>query len=174
MKKTMLLIAAIVLLALPVQAQQLQTGKPGREAHKAKIFERKLAFMKENLMLNKTESERFESSYKKYTEEKVKLKERYRNEVGSKLKMGALSKLSDNEKKAIIKNKLELDKERYELDRNFTVELTKFLPAEKVIRYFKLDREFNRKMMKRLKEHKKHDMDRRRTIKKRRDNIKNR
>ncbi len=150
MKKTLLLVMAMVILGTPVMAQK---GQPVGD-QKARIFKRKLAFLKENLILNKTESQAFETAYKDYVKQKTSLRKQYREAVGRKLRTGQLSQLSEQEKKEIINQKLTLDKQRYELDRQFTLKLTKILPPGKVIRYFKLERDFNRKMMERLKERK--------------------
>ncbi len=159
---------AVVLLLLAgslVNAQQGRQGRQGqgygqgRQGHnpemKQKIIERKIAFFKENLMLNQQESIAFEKAYRAYEAKRETLQEKFKNEVIEKIKRGKANDLSQKEQMAIIDRKLAIDEEKYQLKRDFTVKLTQIMPPIKVIRYFKLEREFKRKMMKQLKRQKK-------------------
>ena len=125
-----------------------------------KIFEKKLEFFKKNLILTKDENEKFEEAYKQYSKERIEIKKAYKTDIVDKVKNGNLSELNEKEKQQIIKRKLELDKRLYELNADFNKRLINILPSEKVIKYFELDRRFNRQLMKRFK--KRREMDKRR------------
>ncbi len=116
------------------------------------VQERKLAFLKERLMLNKNESEKLEKVFYEYAEQKRKLNERFKKEVLDKVRKGKLQELDEKEQMEVIDNKIEIDRLRYEIQRDYTRKLLEILPPLKVIMYFKLEREFNRKLMQRLKE----------------------
>ncbi len=148
-------IAVIALLfAVSLVNAQGRQGRNGRSDEvKQKILENKIAFLKENLMLDKQESIDFEKAYREYDAKREALQEQYRAEVIQKVRRGKANDLSEKEQMAIIEKKLLIDEKKYQLKRNFTIKLTKIMAPAKVIRYFKLEREFRRKMMKRLKHH---------------------
>jgi hypothetical protein len=128
-------------------AQQLQ-----KQEKKNKIFEKKLSFLKENLMLNKDESKDFENLYLDYHNEKQKLKKQLKEEVFGKIKKVNVNDLSEKEQVLIIEQKLQIDKKRFELNNNFTKNLLQILAPVKVIRYYQLERQFNKRLLKRMRE----------------------
>jgi len=152
MKKVVKLMTIIALISTFGLQAQNQIGRVKKMKNHQKVIERKMVFMKKSLKLNEQEAKNFEAAYKAYMKEKMALNKKYKEEVAKKVKNNNLSKLSESEKKQIIETKLKIDKQQCELDRNFTLKLTKILPSEKVIRYFKLDRQFNKLLMKRLRE----------------------
>ncbi len=163
MKKTVFSLTAIILLSIgSMSAQSFKTNQgklnkereAKREMRASKVLERKLAYFKENLMLDKKESEAFEKAYRDYMQKRQALKKQYREEVIAKVAKGKANDLPEKERQAIIQTKLKIDKDRYELNRNFTLRLTKILPSTKVIRYFKLNKQFDKKMLLRLKKRK--------------------
>jgi len=153
MRKVVKLMTILALLSTFGLQAQNHIGRVKKPKNPQKVIARKMVYMEKNLKLNKQESKNFEAVYKAYMEEKMALNKKFKEEVAKKVKKNNLSKLSESEKKQIIETKLKIDKQQYELDRNFSIKLTKILPSEKVIRYFKLDRQFNKLLMKRLKEH---------------------
>ena len=152
MKKSILMSLITLFLLSTSGYAQNQIGRVKTdEGRKEKIFEKKLSFLKKNLNLTEEESVAFEKAFKQYVREKLLLKKSYKKEIYDKVKKEKLSELSKEEKELIIKHKLDLDKQQYELNSGFTKKLTKILPPEKVIRYFALERRFNRKMMNHVK-----------------------
>jgi hypothetical protein len=134
-----------------MRAEKSQTRIEKRKIRNQKIMERKLAFMKENLMLTKQEGKEFEKAYLIFEVEQEKLQQQYKEEVVNKVKKGNVNELSENEQKKIIDTKLKIDAQKFDLKQNYHIQLTKILPSIKVIRYFKLEREFKRKMLNKLK-----------------------
>jgi len=149
--KRIIYLSLIAFLTLSTTANAQRQGKPHKAEMQAKIFQKKMAYFKENLMLNKSESSKFESAYEQYAQERMKLKKGYKTDIIDKVKNGGVADLTEAEQKQIIDQKLELDQKLCELNRNFTLKLTHILPSEKVIRYFKMKRQFNRELMKRLR-----------------------
>ena len=157
----------VVLLMLAGSLVNAQQGRQGHHNHRGqfeqqghpemrqKILEKKIAYFKENLMLNQQESIAFEKTYREYEAQREALHKKFKDEVLQKIKRGKANDLSQKEQMAIIDRKLAIDEEKYQLKRNFTVKLTQIMPPVKVIRYFKLEREFKKKMMKQLKRQRK-------------------
>jgi len=139
-----------------------------------KIFKKKLDFFKNNLILNKNESKKFEEAYKQYSKKRIEIKRAYKTDIVNKVKAGNLSELNENEKQKIIQRKLELDKRLYELNAGFNKQLIDMLPSEKVIRYFELERRFNRKLMSQLKKRRAMRKNRKALEKRRKDAYKRR
>ncbi len=156
MKRTFLMsLIAFVLLSVNGQAQNQMKAKNGNKERREKIFEKKLAFLKKNLELNDKESREFEKVFKEYTKKKLKLKKAYNKEIFQQVKKDKLPDLNDEEKENIIKRKMELDKQMYQVDTKFLNQLREILPADKVIRYFILERKFKDKLMRRVVRHRK-------------------
>jgi len=163
MKKTVFSLAAIILLSVgsvyaqPAKADKAKFKKEReakRQMEESKVLEKKLAYFKENLMLTKQESADFDKAYRNYAQKRQELRKRYRNGVTAKIGKGSVAELTEQERQAIIQAKLKIDQDRADLKREFTIELTKILPSTKVIRYFKLDKQFNKQLMHRLKKRK--------------------
>ncbi len=158
MKKSILMsLITIFMLSISGYAQteiKVKGEKEVKKNRKEKIFNKKLDYLKRNLKLTGEESENFEKAFKQYVEKKLSLRKAYNVEVYQKVKKEHLKELSEKDKQNIISRKLDLDKQTYELDVAFTKKLTGFLPPEKVIRYFILERRFNRKMMNHVKKRK--------------------
>jgi len=165
-------LAAILFMALPVNAQK-RAGKKkmNKTENRAKILKKKLAYFNENLKLNKKEKKAFDEAYKQYAKKSMSLKETYKKEVLNVIRKDAEYELQEKEKQQIIDKKLKLDQSQFELNQEFIKKLRKILPSEKVIHYFKLERQFNRKLMKNL-EKRRHKMQNRRHHKKQQNRIK--
>ena len=76
-------------------------------------------------------------------------------EIINKVNKVNVSELSESEQKKLISLKLKIDADKFKIKQDFHIQLTKILPSVKVIRYFKLEREFRKKMLNRLKHQRK-------------------
>ena len=151
MKKLGLLIISFLLASMSVNAQKKGLSKEKKAEIHQKILEKKLVYMKENLMLNEKESQAFEKVYRNYINKKQQLQEAFRKKVISKVKGDALTKMSEKEMNAVLDAKVEIDKEKNEINQKLTDNLRQILPPRKVIQYFKLERKFNKKLAQRFK-----------------------
>jgi hypothetical protein len=127
-----------------------------KQETKDKILEHKLRFFKERLMLNQQESNAFEKVYKTYDKQKTILNQRFRKDVIGKIKNGKLNNLNEKEQMNVINTKLAIDKKKFDLENKLVKDLLEIIPPVKVIMYYKLERQFNRKLIKKLRERRKH------------------
>ena len=141
-----------------VNAQGRQGRTEKNNEIKQRILEKRIAFIKENLMLNNQESIAFEEAYRTFKSKQEALQEQYRTEVIQKVRKGKTADLTEKEQMTIINQKLAIDEKKHQLNHDFIIQLTKIIAPVKVIRYFKLEREFKRKMMKHLKKGSAHNM----------------
>ncbi len=147
MKRKLWILMLIMSIVPNIKAQ----NKPISKTFKHRIWQRKLIFLKENLILDKKEAKNFEMAYKDYATKKARINKAFKKEVIDKIKNGGLSELSESEQDQLIDKKLIYDKKRYLLERDFTLKLRKIFRPEKVIRFFKLERQFDRELLKRLR-----------------------
>jgi len=156
MKKTYYLIAAIMMLL----SSSILAQSPNRRGNKMntkmdqKLLERKLAYFKENLMLTPKENVAFEKAYREFTSKKIASRKTFKTEVIDVIQEGKANDLSEREQTVLIRKKMQLDLERFNMRKDFEAELMKILPPIKVIRYFKIERQFNRELMNRFKNRK--------------------
>ncbi len=156
--KTLKLVTAIVvfLIGTQVHAQHRGMGQAGMQGPKyQKLMEKKMVFMKENLMLTPSESKAFEAAYKKYAKEKMQLRQEMQKEFRLKIEKGQYLELSDNELNKLLDKKMELENKRLKIEMDFQKELRRILPPKKVIKYYRTERNFNRKMLAKMRKGKK-------------------
>ncbi len=151
MKKSIFMsLVAFVLLSTSGLAQNQLKTKNGKKGHREKIIEKKLAFLKKNMGLNEEESRKFEKVFRQYAKKKFEIRKTYNKEIYQKVKKDKLQELSEEEKQNIIKQKMDLDRQLFELNNGFIKKLNEILPPEKVIKYFILERRFKDKLMRRV------------------------
>ncbi len=144
-----LLAVLFVFNVIGLQAQNLtkKNQKSKKRANYEAILEKKLAYMKENLMLTPAETQAFEKVYREYSKKKIELHKKMRNDFYSKIKKGKYLDMSDTDLNIILDKKIKLDDEKTKIETEFIQNLRKVLPPKKVIKYFRADRSFNRKIM---------------------------
>ncbi len=123
-----------------------------RKERQEKMIAKKFQYAKKTLELTEPEAKQFKSVYSKYEHEKIALREAMRKEIFAMRKDGKIQEMNDKELRGFIDKKLEIDKKNYELDRDYTIKLTKILPPKKVVQFFRLDKQFNRRLLRRLGE----------------------
>ncbi len=149
-------IVMVLFLSLNLQAQHRGMGSQmGMQGPKyQKIMEKKMIFMKENLMLTPKESKAFETAYKKYAQEKMQLRKKIQQEFRMKIEKGKYLEMSDAELNKLLDRKMELENQRMKIELNFQKELRRILPPKKVVKFYKTERNFNRKMMAKIRKNK--------------------
>ena len=143
MKKAILLVAVIL--------SSLTTFSQNSEK-KEKIKSLKVAYITEQLALTESEAQKFWPVYNAYeTEKDAQRKTSYQ-------KYKQISDdISETKAQSLLKELLELEKERQNLRSNYIKNLMKVLPAKKIIQLKTAEDAFNRKM---LQEYKKRHGDR--------------
>jgi len=127
-----------------------QTHNPTRGK---RIIERKWTFIQKRLDLSEDESNRLEKEFFDFENQKAQLNKALKKEVISKVAKAKNLDLSNKELNAIIDRKINIDKELYNLKRDYLGKLRKMLPPAKVIKYYKLEMVFKRELIKRLRKH---------------------
>ena len=152
-KMKCLLPILVLFLAFPLQAQE----RRGEESSSEEMMEKKLDFFAKNLKLTKDEQRHFNDAYNTYLKKKRELRKRYKKEIIDRIKKEDLKKLSKEEKEKMIDAKIALDRNRCRANEKFIAKLREILPPEKLIKFFKLERDYNRKMKGHSKEKRKEE-----------------
>jgi hypothetical protein len=155
-------------LSLNAQNRGMRSQNNMTQERYEKIMQKKMLYMKENLMLTPEESKAFEELYKSYAQEKMMLRKNMRKEFKSVIDQGKYLDMSDRELNKVLDRKMELENKRVQIELNFHKELRKILPPQKVVKYYKVERMFNKRMMEKMK--RKRELERRRNSKQKRLN----
>ena len=126
-----------------------QTKEEGKE----KIRAYKVAYLTEKLDLTTEEAEKFWPLYTTHNKKRRELFRTEKKEIKAELeKKGGVKRLSDKEAENILIkiNKAQDLKHKYRL--KFLSDLKTFLSTKKILQFELSEYEFNKKMMKRLKE----------------------
>ena len=142
MKKYILLIL-LCLFAFKSNAQ--------KDSKKDHIKSLKIAFLTDNLELSSQEAEKFWPIYNAYFEEMHKVKYLEYKKIKHQLKEEGFENLSEEEAKVLLKKLEEIEKNEFELNKKFVANLETVLSAKKIILLKKLEDDFNRKLLDRLR-----------------------
>jgi len=147
------LVAALIFAGMNMKAQHRgMHEKKGKQSPKfEQIMENKMLFFKENLKLTPQESKAFETAYKKYKQDKMKIHKALQTEFRSKIGKGKYLNMSDAELNKLLDKKMSLESQKMNIEKNFQKELRHILPPKKVIGYYRSEHTFNRKLMSRMK-----------------------
>ena len=124
------------------------TAQDGRI--KEKIKKLKIAYFTENLDLTEKEAQQFWPIYNAYDDTHHELRIREKSKI--KREVADLDNLSEAEASKILDRLEAIEKQLYENEREMMEKLRKILPATKIIRLKKAERDFNKKLMKQFRE----------------------
>lgn len=116
-----------------------------QEGNKEKIKALKIAFFTERIELSSEEAAVFWPLYNEYESKREALREQERQEVRDRI--GATDNFDEQEAKTILSRYLELEEQQEELDKQFYRELAAKLSAAKVLRLFRAEHEFRRRLL---------------------------
>ncbi|MDH5379242.1 MAG: Spy/CpxP family protein refolding chaperone [Cyclobacteriaceae bacterium] len=140
MKSTLMLLITL-LLAFTVNAQ--------RGGNKEKLHQEKVNYLKERLNLTADQEKEFFVIYEEYNKRRHDLRiEMSQNKLGLRK-----TELSDNEAKKIIDRELDIKFKMVNLEKEYVDKYYKVLSPNQIIELYKADDDFNKIMMKRLREH---------------------
>lgn len=138
--KHILLFLSFTLFYIGVHAQS-------KDRERVKAF--KIAYITEKLNLTSNEAEKFWPLYNEYQEITDQLRKNERKTINSGIKN--IETLSDSESDKILDRFMELNQKRHDTRLKFALDLRKILPSKKVITLFKTEKEFNKRLMERLR-----------------------
>jgi len=121
-----------------------EKGYPKKISEKLKAL--KIAHITEQLDLTSEEAKVFWPIYNKHEDDLQELRD---NLVRRKLE--GLTKLSEDEAKQVLKDMIKLEKQKHELESQFLSDLSKVIPATKVLKLVRAERSFKRKMIEEFK-----------------------
>lgn len=118
---------------------------------KERIKAQKIAFISEKLSLTPEEAQKFWPIYNAHEKEvemlRIKCREKRRNLN--------LESISDTEAENILNDLLAFEKEQQELKTDLVENLLNVIPAKKIIALMRVEREFDRRLLERLREFRK-------------------
>jgi hypothetical protein len=125
-----------------------QKGEPS-EGSKEKIKKLKIAYFTENLGLTEKETQQFWPVYNAFDDKNHELRVQGFSKIKKEVK--DMEQLSEAEAQEILVRLESLEDEMHENKKDFMRKLKKILPAKKIIRLKKSERDFNIKLMKQFR-----------------------
>ncbi|PTX62854.1 hypothetical protein C8N46_102254 [Kordia periserrulae] len=125
-------------------------AQPQHGEIREKIKKLRIAYFTENLDLTPQEAQQFWPVYNAYDDVNHKLRVRELNNIKRDIKENP--DMSEAEASKILDRIEAIEKQVYENDVELTSKLRKFLPAKKIIRLKKAERDFNKKLMKQFRD----------------------
>ncbi len=136
-KKYYISIVMSLVFGLALQAQQ--------QDRQEKIKALKIAFFTERIGLSSEEAEIFWPLYNEHEKKMEALRKQERREIRDKI--AASENFSEAEANAILNRYLELEESQEELDKQFYLEMAQKLSAAKVLKLFRAEHEFRRRLL---------------------------
>ncbi len=136
-KKYFIALMACLLFGTVLQSQQ--------QDRKEKIKALKIAFFTERIGLTSEEAAIFWPLYNEHEEQKEALRQQERREIRDKI--AAREDFDEAEANAILNTYLSLEESQEELDKAFYLDLAQKLSAAKVLKLFRAEHEFRRRLL---------------------------
>lgn len=108
----------------------------------------KVAFITERLALTSSEAQNFWPVYNAHEDQVETLRRKERRRFGSQLPF--LDDLSEDEAAQLLSEFKKLQVEKHQVEQNFIQDLTKVLPAKKIILLFKAEEDFKKRLLQRI------------------------
>jgi len=126
----------------------ISTFAQDRERMNERIKAQKIAFITDKLSLTSDEAEKFWPIYNAIEAKKEAL----RKKSSLKRKAKRPEDLSEKEAKILINEMLDIEDEKHKLIRELVSKLDNVISSKKIMRLMRAEREFDRKLLNRLKE----------------------
>ena len=112
----------------------------------------KVSYITEKLNLTEKEAEKFWPIYNKFDKERHDLYHGKRNALKEEIsKNGGIDNLSEKKAKTFAKKMLAAEKSYYQANEKYQTELSKVISYKKILKLHIVEREFTRRMFKRLR-----------------------
>ncbi len=138
----------IFLLIISVLSLQLYAQK---DSKRDQIKSLKIAYFTEHLNLTTEEAEKFWPVYNAHEEKMQEVKFSEFKKLKYQLRGEGFEALTEDEAKTILKKLETIETNEFELNRKYTKDLEKIFSAKKIILLKKLEDDFNRKLLDRLR-----------------------
>lgn len=145
MKKSVYLLSIGLLLAFATQATA-QNRKQKKDEIKQRIYERKVAFIKEKVSMTADEEKAFWPMYNEYNQKKDAIREKFRETKKQQRKNGT----TDYEKMNDLAIQIIVDEANLTAD--FYQKMKKILPAQKIHLVFEAEKDFKKQLLDKVRE----------------------
>ena len=137
-----------LVLTLNIQAQQ----RPHLFKNNDKIRALKTAYITEALDLTSKEAEKFWPIYNSYDKKVMELRFKKMRELGNKIKTKEVfNNLTNKEAENILNDFIGIESDILDAKRNLNKQLLKVISAKKIIKLYKAEDDFNRRLLQRLR-----------------------
>ncbi|MCC9065035.1 sensor of ECF-type sigma factor [Flavobacterium aquidurense] len=127
-----------------------QNEKTNQKLEKIKAY--KISFLNEELELASAEAEKFWPLYHAYEEKKYKLRHEKMETYLQKLSDDTINSTSEKQARALLSQMENTNRALYLLRKNYLSSLRQVLPAKKIVRLIKSEKDFNRKLLKQYRD----------------------
>lgn len=144
MKKTIYLLLAVLFSSFAFSQ--------GIKEKKEKIKALKVAFITEKLSLTSEEAQKFWPIYNAFDEKQFEIRHHKLRKVMDKIEGEGIENIDEKEAQALLNEVESSEDQLHQLKKKFVIDLQKVLPAKKIILLKKAEEEFNRKLLREMRE----------------------
>lgn len=144
MKKTIYLLLAVLFSSFAFSQ--------GIKEKKEKIKALKVAFITEKLSLTSDEAQKFWPIYNAFDEKQFEIRHHKLRKVMDKIEGEGIENIDEKEAQALLNEVESSEDQLHQLKKKFVIDLQKVLPAKKIILLKKAEEEFNRKLLREMRE----------------------
>ena len=147
--KTKFLLPFLLLFVSTVSFSQGFRGK------KEKVKALKVAYITEELNLTTEEAQRFWPVYNAFDDKQAELRHEKMKAILDRFEPGSVEKLSEKDASSLLVQMEIIEETLFALRKKFIKELQSVLPAKKIIRLKKAEDDFNRQLLRQMRDNRK-------------------
>lgn len=139
------------LLALMVTVGAIGQDAPTKKMEKReKVKAMKIAFITQEVDFTEAEAQAFWPIYNKH-EKNIKALRKEHKTLREKFKGKKIDDLTDAEAKELVDGEMSFKEKKLAIEKQYKTDIEAVLPIKKVLKYFKAERDFKRKLLKRMR-----------------------
>ena len=127
----------------------------GHKEKQEKIKALKVAYITEQLQLTSDEAQKFWPIYNDYQEKQFDLRHEKMRSILNKLEIGTIEKLSEKEASSLLDQMENIEENLFLLQKKFTKDLQGIVSDKKIMKLKKAEGDFNRHLLKQMREKRK-------------------
>ena len=127
----------------------------GHKEKQEKIKALKVAYITEQLELTADEAQKFWPIYNDYQEKQFDLRHEKMRSILNKLEIGTIEKLSEKEASSLLDQMENIEENLFLLQKKFTKDLQGIVSDKKIMKLKKAEGDFNRHLLKQMREKRK-------------------
>ncbi len=147
--KTKILLPILLLFVSAVSFSQGFRGK------KEKVKALKVAYITDELNLTTEEAQRFWPIYNAFDDKQIELRHEKMKAILDRFEPGSVEKLSEKEASSLLIQMELIEENLFSLRKKFIKDLQNVLPAKKIIKLKKAEDDFNRQLLRQMRDYRK-------------------